>query len=689
MMRNVNETETGGRWVRLSDGTEYRGDVARGAKEGLGKEYNMRQRTLYEGPFHFGKYHGVGGVLLKFPLSTPIDIELSPKEDPRFVKGEMHGSGRWVRLSDGTEYRGDVARGAKEGLGKEYNMRQRTLYEGPFHFGKYHGVGGVLLKFPLSTPIDIELSPKEVRDAAIRAEAIAQQQQQQHSGGAADEEPVVIIRGIPMVVEVPAALDASMNSNGLNVSNGVAGGGRSRGSVIAFPPGASSSTFPPGGGANGESMTSFPVGFLPPSIVTMALKRIKTAKSNELLASATGGGSKASPEKASPENSAARSRSPPNDSSVITGCDKMTIMHGPFLHGQLHGSGVTVRFANGDVFEGTAVKGELEGPSCEFLALCAGGSVPLHYRGPMKASRRSEIPTDIIVQDIYHDSTGSVVHQLNGDGSGIVGVVCTTSVLLVLQQVTKRTIKETVAIRTDLKRKQSVAAVSTAKMSSSMAASKRVEEVVVPTETVTRHVFDPCTGESGRPVRAQLYKLTAPLTEAQLKGMKRPPRDATKALFATEPLTPRADDSRNGSQNASQTASPRTPNTVGERATAKSPSDGRRTEEGDSLTPSSSKLGKTSKTQSSRSLASHSKSSPMMHFPLDSGKALLQMTMQDGSLTMKLAPLCREAGDYLAKIEVFHGGGFPTCPGGTGNDADDGMAPLPQNIFWIPLKVLR
>jgi hypothetical protein len=667
MMRNVNETETGS-FAYTNPYFQFEGTTLGGKAHGFGVLL-MGDGTSLSGVFAHGDLTGeackrwedgsfyVGG----------------------FVKGEMHGSGRWVRISDGTEYRGDVVRGAKEGHGKEFHMRQRTLYEGPFHLGRYHGIG-VMLKFPPATPIDVELSPKEVRDATIGAEATMQQ----HSnsvGGVLDEDPVVIIRGIPMVVEVPAALDASVNSNVMTM-NAVGG----RGGSIVFP-GASSSTFPAGGGGV-ESTTSLPVGFLPPSIVTLALRRMKSIKFNESTATgATAVNNKISPDKkGSPEPSVARSRSPPNDgatsSSNVSGT--FTLIHGPFVGGLLHGCGVTVRFANGDLFEGTAVKGELEGPSCEFLALCAGGSVPLQYRGPMKASRRAEVPTDIIVQDIYHESTGSVLHQLTGDGAGTMGVACTTSVLLVLQQVTRRTVTETVT-RVDPKKKAAAVA-----SKSSTAALKRGEDDVPTKETVTRDVFDPCIGESGRPVRAKLYKLAAPLTATQLKSMKRPPRDATKALFATEPLTPRPDDSRNGSQTASQTASPRTPNALGERGTARSPSDGRRTEEGDSLTPSSSKvLGKPSKSQSSRSLASTSKGSPMMHFPLDSGKALLQMTMQDGAISIKLAPLCREAGDYLAKIEVFHGGGFPTCPGGTGTETDDGMAPLPQNIFWIPLRVLR
>jgi hypothetical protein len=518
MMRSVYETETGN-FAFTNHYFHFEGTTLGGKPHGSGVLL-MGDGTSLTGTFTNGDLNGEGCKRWE-----DGSFYVGP-----FVKGEMHGVGRWVRLTDGTDYRGDIVFGVKEGFGKEYDMKHRRIYEGPFYHGRYHGTG-TMLTFPTSSPINVELSPRGLWERVVRSES-------EFLLGEDD-----VMNFIPLVTEQITSttpLQSALDNSATSVAGGI--------------------MMPAAGGSLKECASSSvapPVGFLPPSAVAMALRRIKSVKLGDSQTV-----EKNLPTNISPEPAASTKTSPlcvetlNEDIDAHHANDKTpTILHGPFVNGRLHGDGVTIRFANGDVFDGAAVHGELQGPHCEFLALCAGGSVPIQYCGPMLASRRAEVPSDIIIQDMYHESTGSLLHQLDG-GDGF--VTCTTSVLIVLQQVQRRCVTEKVARVEMGKTKPSAKLKATAPVAKKGLPSTSGADVQGDFEWISRDVFEPCTGESGRPVRSQLFKLNSPFTAAQRANCKRVPRDATKALFATEPLTPRRDGSRGSSQSGSQTGSPRT-----------------------------------------------------------------------------------------------------------------------------------
>lgn len=373
-------------------------------------------------------------------------------------------------------------------------------------------------------------------------------------------------------------------------------------------------------------------------------------------------------EKASTEGLASRSTRAHHSSD-------RTIIYGTFHRGLMEGPRMSAVFANGDLYEGPAVAGEWCGDSCDFFA--AGGSI--RYNGPMRHSQRAEIPNAIVISEVFHESQGSMVGQLSG-GDGYLRV--TTSVLITLQQVVRSVqLVEVCEPTSSVKGKPSSRPPASAKAAAATASA-------VTAQLVEREVLEPCTHESGRPVRATIYRLETPMTESQ-KQLKRIPRDATRALFATEPLTPRLDaagNSERGGGSVTRTPSARTPGQFleaqegGDSALSPSATETRSAE--GSPTPaggSSTRLGR----QGSKARNS-SKGGITSVMSLDQGRSLLTFTMEDGAVTLKIAPLTRESGDFLVKIEVYVAGGIQRTPG----DASD-AAMLPPQVFMVPMHVAR
>lgn len=108
---------------------KYTGNFDNDVQNGIGKEENYEDNTIYEGEYKDGIKEGVGK--LAFPDGSYYEGE--------FKGGEMNGKGT-LKFPDNREYKGEFKDGKMDGKGV-FKWENGNMYKGDYLNGQKHGYG--------------------------------------------------------------------------------------------------------------------------------------------------------------------------------------------------------------------------------------------------------------------------------------------------------------------------------------------------------------------------------------------------------------------------------------------------------------------------------------------------------------------------------------------------------------------